>query len=67
MLIQQLIDKFLSCLCGSELLEDMEHFTVQFLSCLCGSELGNGQAMANVDFLSCLCGSELIFRYEQVN
>ena len=33
---------FLSCLCGSELYTENEHFNSHFLSCLCGSELQVG-------------------------
>ena len=50
---------FLSCLCGSELLNPCRGAQHDFLSCLCGSELGKDFDLASVPFLSCLCGSEL--------
>jgi len=52
-------DVFLSCLCGSELINDCTVKLVDFLSCLCGSELPYDSDNIYMNFLSCLCGSEL--------
>jgi len=50
--------RFLSCLCGSELLFVSQKCNRYFLSCLCGSEHRVTLDEALADFLSCLCGSE---------
>jgi len=49
---------FLSCLCGSELLDVTPKAINVFLSCLCGSELKFKGENGGWNFLSCLCGSE---------
>ena len=58
--LQQIIQGFLSCLCGSELFESIIELQEAFLSCLCGSEPNSIPTPAYESFLSCLCGSELI-------
>jgi len=49
---------FLSCLCGSERIENKEIREIEFLSCLCGSERFGICSCCAKEFLSCLCGSE---------
>ena len=49
---------FLSCLCGSELGDQITQQQVDFLSCLCGSEPAPVATGYYFSFLSCLCGSE---------
>ena len=49
---------FLSCLYGSELIDELHAHKDSFLSCLYGSELIKKNAFIEMLFLSCLYGSE---------
>ena len=52
-------DRFLSCLCGSQLSQNPMSGVQTFLSCLCGSQLNVFAPSGAPGFLSCLCGSQL--------
>ena len=55
----EVLQSFLSCLCGSERAGIAITNVRTFLSCLCGSEQGVTPLNPATWFLSCLCGSEL--------
>ena len=52
---------FLSCLSGSEALDDGAGRRSGFLSCLSGSEVCDTGTVGNANFLSCLSGSEVVW------
>ena len=50
--------RFLSCLCGSDLILIAAYVLLPFLSCLCGSDRNTAEREKGTRFLSCLCGSD---------
>ena len=51
--------KFLSCLCGRNLVRVRACAHAVFLSCLCGRNLQKADKATTLAFLSCLCGRNL--------